>query len=159
MTRIISVIIIAFLTLIDQLLKFLCEKRLMPVGRIDLIPGIIELKYLENTGAAFGAMSGKTLFLSAFTVVILTVCFIAMMSGKIKDKFVYFCGIMIVSGGLGNLIDRIFRRYVIDYINFLFVDFAVFNFADCLITAGCIMLVVYIIFKDIGKKKKDKNSE
>ena len=165
MIRVVSVLMIAVLTAVDQLIKWIVEKNLMPVGRMDFIPNFIEWKYVENTGAAFGSLSNNTDLLSIFTIIIILVCFVVLMSGKIKDKFYYICGVLIVSGGLGNLIDRIFRGdkllngYVIDYINLLFMDFAVFNFADCLICIGCIMMIIYVIFEDKIKKKKGKNRD
>lgn len=158
MTQIICVISIAVLCAIDQIIKAIVKVHLMPVGSISVIPGILEWKYIENTGAAFGSFSDNTLLLSVFTLVVIIGCFIALLSGKIKKKVYIVFIVMITSGGLSNLLDRMFRSakfmcgYVIDYINVLFVDFAVFNFADCLITVGCICMLIYALLFD----KKDK---
>ena len=163
MIRVVSVIAIAVLTVIDQFIKWIVEKNLMPIGRQDFIPGFIEWKYVENTGAAFGSLSDNTVLLSVFTLIVIFVCFIGLLTAKTKDKLFYICGALIVSGGLGNLIDRVFRGeemlngYVIDYINLLFMDFAVFNFADCLICVGCVLMIIYVLLEDIMKKKKNRD--
>lgn len=161
MFHLISAFLIILFVLIDQLIKWAVKVHLMPLGSVTLIPNVIELKYVENSGAAFGSMSNNTFLLSVFTSVLIIGCMIALFSGKIKDRFLSICFVFIISGGLGNLIDRMFRGtrffcgYVIDYINVLFVDFAVFNFADCLITVGCFAAVIYILFADKFKKKKE----
>lgn len=161
---VVSILFIFFLCVIDQLIKWVVQIKLMPVGVIDFIPGILEWKYVENTGAAFGSMSNNTFLLSVITSILIIACLIVLFSGKIKDKFLSVCLILIVSGGLSNLLDRMFRGdkffcgYVIDYINVLFVDFAVFNFADCLITVGSFMALFYILFEEkIKKRKSEKN--
>lgn len=156
---------ISILCIIDQLIKWAVKTYLLPVGNVTLIPGVLELKYVENTGAAFGSMSNSTFALSVFTSALILACLIALFSGKLKDKVLRICLILIVSGGLGNLLDRMFRSekffcgYVIDYINVLFVDFAVFNFADILITVGCFVAMFYVLFADKYKKKKVKNND
>lgn len=160
-----TAISIIILCSIDQLIKMVVSKYLMPVGSANVIPGILELKYVENTGAAFGSMSNSTFALSVFTSVLIIVCLVALFSGKVKDKVIRVCLILIVSGGLGNLLDRMFRGttffcgYVIDYINVLFVDFAVFNFADCLITIGCFISVFYVLFAEKYRKNKVKKDD
>ena len=76
--------------------------------------------------------------------------------GKIKSKFCQVCAVLIVAGGLGNLIDRVLLGYVIDYIEVQFVDFAVFNFADILVTCGSFMLMGYMIYDIFREKKQAK---
>ena len=77
----------------------------------------------------------------------------------VKTKLDYICLVMIATGGIGNIIDRIFRGYVVDYIEYLFVDFYIFNFADCLITVGAFLLIFYQIYLAIkeSKEKKERN--
>ena len=162
MFQIFSALSIIILCVIDQLIKWAVKSYLVPLGRVTVIPGVVELKYVENTGAAFGSMSNSTFLLSIFTSVLIVGCLIALFCGKIKDRFLKICLILIISGGFSNLLDRMFRGskffcgYVIDYINVLFVDFAVFNFADCLITVGCFAAVIYILFAEKFKKSDKK---
>ena len=71
----------------------------------------------------------------------------------------YICGAVIIAGGIGNLIDRVFRGFVIDYIEPLFIDFAIFNFADILVTCGAAVLIFWLIFDMIRESKKEKEKQ
>ena len=143
MGSIISLISIAVLTAVDQIIKIFVERDLQPIGEKAFIEGFVGWQYVRNTGAAFGSFSDNTLLLTIFTAVFLLVGIIALLSGKIKNKFYKVCAVMVIAGGLGNLIDRIFRGselfhgYVVDYIKLLFVDFAIFNFADTSLSILC----------------------
>ena len=163
MIQLVSIVLIAVLVAVDQLIKMVVEDRLMPVGSADFIPGVIEFSYTENTGAAFSILENHTELLSVFTLLIILAGLAYLLSGKLKNKMLIASAIMVIAGGTGNLIDRIFRGrelfhgYVIDYIRLLFVDFAIFNFADCLVCIGAAMIIVYLIadiFKDSSDKKK-----
>ena len=159
MIQLISVIIIAVLVAADQLIKMIVVNNLMPVGRIEFIPGILEWNYTENTGAAFSIFDTHTGILSAVTLIIVIAGMIYLLSGRIKGKLNYWALVLILAGGIGNLIDRIFRGgvffkgYVVDYIKVLFVDFAIFNFADCLVTVGAMIIIVGLIM-DLFKDRK-----
>lgn len=147
MLQVITLIIIAGLVAIDQIIKLLVLEHLKPIGSLTLIDGFIQLNYAENTGAAFGSFSGKTTFLSVFTLVIIIFGLVYLLVKKRKVDVEYVCISLIISGGLGNLIDRVFRGFVVDYIEPLFVDFAIFNFADILVTCSCIVLVIWLIYE------------
>ena len=82
-----------------------------------------------------------------------------LVKNKDKNKLVNICLLFMISGGIGNIIDRIRLHYVVDYIEPLFVDFAVFNFADCLITVGAFVLIFYLIYDLIKDTKKSKVSD
>lgn len=154
MSVIISFISIVLLTAIDQVIKFFVEKNLQPVGTAEFIKGFIGWNYVQNTGAAFGSFSQNTVLLSVVTGIVLVVGMILIATKKIKSKFYLVCAVMIISGGLGNLIDRILRGYVVDFIDVQFTDFAVFNFADILVTVGAIALMIYIIIDMFKDRKK-----
>ncbi|MBQ8767490.1 MAG: signal peptidase II [Clostridia bacterium] len=161
MLQVITLIIVAILVAIDQIIKLLVIEHLKPIGSLTLIDGFIQLNYAENTGAAFGSFSGKTSLLSVFTFLIIIVGLVYLFAKKRKVDVEYACITLIISGGLGNLIDRVFRGYVVDYIEPLFIDFAIFNFADILVTCSCIALVIWLLF-DIyreGKREKGKKDE
>ena len=151
MIQFLTVFIIAVLVVIDQLIKLAVLKYLEPIGSLTVIPKVIQLSYLENTGAAFGSFGKYTAVLSAALIIFL-------LSKRLKFGVAYSAITLIVSGGLGNLIDRIFRGYVIDYIEPLFVNFAVFNFADILVTVGAAILIVYLIY-DTAKESKTGSSK
>ncbi len=161
MFQVMTLIIIALLVAVDQIIKLLVIEHLEPIGSLPLIDGFVQLNYAENTGAAFGSFSGKTTLLSIFTLVIIIVGILYLMLKKRKFDMEYVCVTLIISGGIGNLIDRVFRGYVVDYIEPLFIDFAIFNFADILVTCSCIALVIWLLY-DIyreGKREKGKNNE
>ncbi len=153
MSVLISFISIAVLTATDQVIKFIVERYLQPVGTAEFINGFIGWSYVRNTGAAFGSFSESTTLLSVVTGVVLLIGIILIATKKIKSRFCLTCAVMIISGGLGNLIDRIVKGYVVDFIDVQFADFAVFNFADILVTVGSIALMVYVTV-DICKDRK-----
>ncbi len=159
MASIVSLACIAVLTAADQIIKIFVERVLQPVGEASFIDGFVGWNYVRNTGAAFGMFSSNTDLLSIFTGIALLVGLVALLSGKIKQNAYKACAVMIIAGGLGNLIDRILRGYVIDYIEVQFVDFAVFNFADILVTCGTFLLMGYVIYETVKEYKKGKAGE
>ena len=154
MRRFLTLTATALLIVADQLIKAAAEEALSG-GRVIALGNFLAFRYVENTGMAFSLLSGKTVLLSAVTAVMLIAVTAVLLSGKIKDNLLYVALVLVVSGGAGNLYDRIVRGYVIDYIEPLFVDFAVFNFADCLITAGSFLMIVYLVC-DIVRDKRGK---
>lgn len=151
-----AIMTIAFLIAIDQIIKFIVLKHLEPIGSITVIDKVLSLTYVENTGAAFGSFSGYTRVLSVFTALVLIVGLIYLLSGKIRSKVVYWGLTLIIAGGVANLIDRVGRHFVIDYIDPLFVKFAVFNFADILVTVGAFVVIIYLLYEII---RDSKNAE
>lgn len=158
MIQIVTILLIASLVGIDQLIKFLVVNQLQPIGEKMLIPGFIQLHYVENDGAMMGLMQGKTKFMIIAAAAVLIILFALFFSKKIKFGFLYICLVMVVSGGIGNIIDRIFRGFVVDYIEVLFVDFYVFNFADCLVTVSAFLIIGYEIYDLIKDSKRKKVS-
>ena len=151
---ILSVILCAVLVLLDRFSKMAAVRWLMPVGVIPAIPGVFEWRYVENTGAAFSFFAGKQLFLIIITSVALLALAWLILFRRPKDKMEYLALIFIFSGGLGNLIDRIARGYVVDYINLTFMNFAVFNLADIFVSIGFVLLVVAVIRAELRTKKQ-----
>lgn len=159
MFQVVSLIVIAVLTVIDQLTKYIAVNTVKINGPKEFLFGLFQFRYVENTGAAFSSFSDNTLLLTVLTVIILCVCLILLLSRKFRNMFINICLMLVISGGLGNVIDRILYGFVVDFIEPLFIDFAVFNFADCCITVGAFMLIGYEIYELITEKKKkaDKN--
>lgn len=156
MKKLLSLISIVVFTAVDQIIKFFVERDLRPVREMPFIEGFIGWQYVRNTGAAFGSFSNNTTLLSVFTAVLLLVGIVALLMGKIKNKFYRVCAVMVISGGLGNLIDRIFRGFVVDFIEVQFTEFAVFNFADILVTCGAFMIMGYTIYDLVREQKLKK---
>ena len=154
MSVLISFISIAVLTAVDQVIKFVVERYLQPIGSAEFINGFIGWNYVRNTGAAFGSFSQSTTLLSIVTGIVILAGIVLIATEKIKSKFYLTCAVMVISGGLGNLMDRVLKGYVVDFIEVQFTDFAVFNFADILVTVGAIAIMIYVIVDMFRERKK-----
>jgi signal peptidase II len=147
------ILIVAF----DQITKLLVTKNLFDGTVVNFIPNFIQFRYAENTGMAFSLFSGARWI---FIILTLAVCIVAlwyMFANKCKSLWLYWSLGVIVSGGIGNLIDRVRFGYVVDFIEPVFVNFAVFNIADCAVTCGAVVLVIYLLFDSFKKDKSEKN--
>ncbi len=144
------------MVLLDQLIKYAVTLYLQPVLVFELIPGVFRLRYVENTGAIFGSFSSSTLILTVFSALLVGATLYLLITKRVTSKYVFFCLLMMASGGVGNLVDRIRLGYVVDFLEPTFINFAVFNFADCLITVGAVMLIVYLIRDTVMEMKKNK---
>lgn len=149
-------LIAAFAALIvglDQWTKYLIIEKVPLHTDLDSILGIFHITHTKNTGAAWGMLEGQTwLFV---LVMVLFIAFIVLVIWRkwVTKKFELVCLAAILGGGLGNMIDRIFRDGIVtDMIEFDFINFPVFNVADCFITLGCAALLIYILFFDRRKE-------
>lgn len=157
----ISLIVGAVLVIIDQIIKYFVSAYLQPVGSVSVIDNLFSLTYVENKGVAFGMFSDMRWVFVALTSALLAIIIFYMFKKRPKGKFFYICAALIIGGGIGNLIDRIFYGYVIDYLSLSFFP-PVCNFADYCITAGTIMLVIYLLFfSDVldSSKKAEINND
>ncbi len=146
----------------DQLFKYFVIEYLKPIEYFDVIENVLRFRYVENTGAVFGSFAAHTALLTAFSIVLLGIVIFYLVKNKDQSKFISFCLLLMISGGVGNIIDRVRLHYVVDFIEPLFIDFAVFNFADCLITVGAFSLIIYLfvdLMKDYKKEKIQKDTE
>ena len=158
MLQVITLVSVAVLVAVDQIIKLLVLEHLKPIGSFPLIDDIIQLNYAENTGAAFGSLGAHTNLLSIFTFVLIVIGFVYLFFKKRKLDVEYICISLILAGGIGNLVDRIYRGFVVDYIEPLFIDFAIFNFADILVTCSSVALVIWLFYEIYreGKEKEQK---
>ena len=147
---IISLLGVAALVCIDQLIKYIVVLKLKPVVTVDVIKGVLSFTYVENCGAAFGSFSAYTAALTVVSIILLIATLYLIVTQKTKSRFADVCLVLMTAGGIGNVTDRIRLHYVIDFIEPKFVRFAVFNFADCLITVGAFALIIYL-FVDLSK--------
>lgn len=150
------VLIIAF----DQITKYFASLKLADGSVAKFIPGVVQFKYAENTGMAFSMLSGARWVFIALTVVVCVGVFYYLFSNRCKSLWLYWSLGVILSGGIGNLIDRIRFGYVVDFIEPTFVNFAIFNIADCAVTCGAVVLVGYLLydaFKDVKKPKENSD--
>lgn len=151
-----KILIAVILIVSDRVSKLLAAKYLANGVTVTLIPHILGLRYIENTGMAFSMLSGKTMFLAVFTSIALLFMAYLVFVKNYGTKFENFCLLLIFSGGIGNLIDRVFQKYVIDYFEFLFMDFAIFNLADVFVCLGVGLLLIYTFYTEFYLKRKNK---
>lgn len=150
-----SVFMMLVIIFIDRLTKYFAKSYLYPDKSAVFIPGFVEFRYAENTGMAFSLFSGARWFFVALTIVVVAACLVFMFKKSQKNLWLYWSLGVLISGAVGNLIDRAFYGYVIDFINPIFVNFAVFNIADCAVTLGSVSLVVYLVFDMFKNKDRD----
>lgn len=141
-------LISGLLIFIDQLTKKLAYKYLYNKEPVVLIDNVLELVYVENRGAAFGILQNMHVLFYVLTVVVLIVLLINLYKLDLTSKYIpYFAFLVLIfSGSIGNFIDRVKNKYVVDFVYFKPIDFPVFNFADICITVGCIVLIFSFIF-------------
>lgn len=132
----------------DQATKLLAVARLKDQAPFVLLPGVLELRYLENRGAAFGILQGQKIFLVLFTGLLsaLIIYFYFRVPEGKRHLPVRIFLIMLFSGAIGNFIDRCRLDYVIDFIYFKLIDFPIFNVADCYVTIAVILFAIAILF-------------
>ncbi len=151
--------IIIVLVAADQLLKLLVVRSMQPLDIIPLLhigeTDILRLRYVQNSGAAFSSFSGKKWLLIIFTSLMILLFLGCLLKWYRRSRLFTASCLLIIAGGFGNLIDRIFRNgLVVDYIDVKCINFPVFNFADCCVVVGTILLGIYLLFGDrIGKQK------
>lgn len=134
------------LILIDQITKIITLKQLAPIGSVTIIENILSFTYVENRGAAFGIMQNSRIFFLIFTVILIGAIIYYTIKAKQNSKFYLISTSLIIAGGIGNFIDRLFRGYVVDMIEVTFISYPVFNFADICIVIGAILFCVYMLF-------------
>lgn len=144
---VIKLVLIATLVAADQGIKLWASSVLQPVTAMPVIPGIVELRFVLNDGMAFSMLSGKQGFLIGVTSLALCVVAYLLFTEKMFGRVGNAGLLLVLAGGIGNLIDRALNGVVVDYINLLFMRFAVFNFADICVCVG-VALWVLVIFLD-----------
>ena len=115
---------------------------------IEVIPDVLNIVYVKNTGAAFSILSGRTYILSIVSFVVCVALVWYLIKKKPSSKLLLVSLGMILGGAAGNLIDRAARQFVVDYIEVCFITFPVFNLADMAITIGAALSMIYVIFFD-----------
>lgn len=145
---------------VDQYTKILVSSNFELGGASkELISGVIDLTYIHNDGGAWGMLGGYTWLLLSVTVIIMLVCITMLLKFGFRNKLMFWAINLVLFGGIGNMIDRIFRDgNVIDFIHLsFFPQFPVFNIADCGIVIGACLLALYFVLdmiKDNRERKK-----
>lgn len=147
----------AVLLAVDQLLKYFVLLYLKPAGSVTVIGGLLELSYVENTGAAFGLFKNFMWFVVVVTVLAFLAIAVLLFRYQNHTCFSYIASALIIAGGLGNLVDRVLYGFVVDFIHVMFFGY-IFNFADCCITVGAVFFVLHVLLTSYREKKAQDSS-
>ena len=156
-------IIAAVILIADQWLKYWVTVNItLSTGSQELIPGVVKLVNIHNSGAAFGLLDNvdyaRWIFL-AVTAVFVVVIAVLLVKRVFDSRFAVWCEVLFLTGALGNCIDRVFLGYVVDMFKLEFVNFAVFNIADAVLVVSCLMFVIYVFFGSRGDDDEDDDAE
>ena len=144
---------------VDQFTKFVVLENIALYEKVPFLPGFIGFTYVQNTGGAWSMFSGMIwLFVAVFAVLTVLIVVEYFWKRMPFTGFERWCIAAVFGGGLGNMIDRVRLGYVVDMIETEFMNFPIFNVADCFITCGCILLMLHLIFfnKEFWKEEKKK---
>ena len=145
---------IAVIVLLDQLSKLWAVHELQSVGTKDFLPGFLRFAYVENRGAAFGMLANSRWVFILITLVMVGAALFLLYMGKLPKILMTLPAVCIIGGGIGNLIDRIGKGYVVDMIDVQFMQFAVFNVADIFVCVGAGLVLLYLIVDEISSRKE-----
>ena len=142
----------------DQAVKFYVVSHLALYESAPLIPGLVELLYIRNTGGGFSILTGHTWVLMLVTSALMLGIAVLLVKKSFPHPLAMWTLTVVLGGGLGNLIDRVRLGYVVDMFNFQFMDYPVFNVADILVVCGVIGFAAYYVFL-YGKKETDYGTD
>lgn len=151
-------ILAAALVALDQLVKYLVRAHVPLGGNLPFLPYLLDLTYVQNTGAAFSLLRQHTWLLTLTSAVVVLVMCALLVKGFFKNHLGLFSAALVLAGGVGNLIDRAVFGFVTDMFQTVFMDFAVFNVADCCITIGVPLMFLYV-WLYVGKAEKKEGGE
>ncbi len=136
------------LVAVDQISKYWARTTLQEDGPISIIPRVLKLQYHENTGAVWGIMTGKTGFLTILSLLLFLVLFFIYFKIPQKRRYlpIQIIWIFIMAGAIGNIIDRITLKYVVDFVYIELINFPIFNIADNYLTLSSILLIILGLF-------------
>ncbi|MDO9491885.1 signal peptidase II [Acetobacterium sp.] len=140
----IYIAIILFAIFLDQYSKYLVIAHIKPIDSLPVIPGVFHLTYVENTGAAFSLFTNMQIFLIILTLVFIGVLiyFLIKIPNIKENRVINVALSFIIGGAAGNLLDRLRLDFVVDFLDFRMIKFAIFNFADVFVVCGSIILVI-----------------
>lgn len=154
-----ELLLAAAVVLLDQLSKSWATALAASKGSLELIPGVLGLTLTWNYGASWGILAGKTGFLLIVTALVCAAVFLALLLGRPKDAMARVALAMVLGGAVGNALDRLADGYVTDMLETLFMDFPIFNVADCFITVGGVLFCLSIILEETrGRRSRGKEA-
>ena len=145
----------------DQAVKYYVVTHLALYESAPLMPGLVELYYIRNTGGGFSILSGHTWLLTLLTAAVMVVVAVLLVRRTFPHPLAMWTLTAILGGGLGNLIDRVRLGYVVDMFNFQFMSYPVFNVADILVVCGTIGFAAYylLLHDRVAKKETDHGTD
>lgn len=145
---IIDLAMMALFTYLDQFTKYLAVVHLKDHPSVPIIKNVLALQYLENRGAAFGMLQNQKIFFIFIEVLILLVIAFVLIKVPADKKYtlVNVILVLVASGAIGNMIDRVAQDYVVDFIYFELIDFPIFNLADIYVTCATAVFVIVVLF-------------
>lgn len=142
-----EILFISIIVALDQISKFLIRMKLKPIGDFNLINGYFSLSYVENRGVAFGKLQNQKWLIVGITFIIIVFMIYYLLKHRNISKWMKISLILIIAGATGNLIDRVFFSYVVDFLSIINSQkFPVFNIADISVVSGTILLAINLIF-------------
>ena len=143
---------------LDQLSKLWVLDALVPIGSYRLWDGVLHFTYVENRGAAFGMLANhRWVFMIVSTAAIIAmILYVAI--AKPKSKFEILSLSFIIGGGIGNMIDRVARGFVVDFIDVTCINFYVFNIADSFVCVGCALLFLSVLLSERAESKEKSHA-
>ncbi len=153
-STVLAVVVAIAVLVLDQVSKYLIINNFTLTQSVPVIPGVIHFTYIHNTGAAFGILKDQSWILLGVTIAVMIVCVGAVFKNLYKSQLVHWAIMLVLSGGIGNMIDRVFRHgNVVDFIEFAFIRFPVFNVADIAVCVGVGILILYFILDTFKRPK------
>lgn len=149
-----TILVILAVVGLDQWTKLLALSHLRQVKTFPLIENILHFTYVENRGAAFGMLANHRWVFMAFSLLAIVAIFVWLWWQKPKSVWLRLAAAFIVGGGIGNMIDRFARGFVVDFIDVRCINFYVFNVADSFVCVGCAMFFLWVLRSEIAEKKK-----
>lgn len=143
-----DVFFLLLLVAADQYTKYIAVQRLKNQPAYSIINGVLEFNYLENRGAAFGMLQNQKVFFVFVSVIFLCVIAYVLVKMPPEKKYnrIHVLLVMIASGAIGNLIDRLRLDYVVDFIYIVLINFPIFNVADMYVTFSTALLIIQVLF-------------
>ena len=156
-----SIALLVVLVGADQLLKYWTVTHLALGESAPLLPGIVRLTRLHNTGAAWSSFSGKTGLLAVVTVVLMAAVVYLVVRRIVRHPLGLCAAMLVLGGGVGNMIDRVCRGYVVDMFDLEFISYPIFNLADIFVVVGVVLGAVYYLwfYEKYDKREKEPNHD
>ena len=153
---IIQFVTAALIVALDYGVKLWALRSLSTIDKLPIIEGVFNLRFVENTGAAFSMLSGQRVLLITLPILAVAAMIYVLATRRISSKVGSWGITLILAGAVGNLIDRIFRGAVVDMFDFELINFPVFNVADIAVTVGAVLFFIFAIFIYDDKSEKKK---